>query len=106
MDPYIFVVQQYDRILIRLLVGAGFPVAAKKISWLKVPEKVFFACKHFGTGVLIATAFVHVRLPSGQFSVFPSNEYFSFFLLPGSVFQTHVFPISSPKTTRHFPVSS
>ncbi|KAF7536839.1 hypothetical protein G7054_g4249 [Neopestalotiopsis clavispora] len=40
--------------------GAGFPVAAKKISWLKVPEKVFFACKHFGTGVLVATAFVHL----------------------------------------------
>ncbi|OTB03676.1 hypothetical protein M426DRAFT_59942 [Hypoxylon sp. CI-4A] len=40
--------------------GAGFPLAAKKISWLKVPEKVFFACKHFGTGVLIATAFVHL----------------------------------------------
>ncbi|KAK8111461.1 ZIP Zinc transporter [Apiospora kogelbergensis] len=40
--------------------GAGFPVACKKISWLKVPEKVFFFCKHFGTGVLIATAFVHL----------------------------------------------
>ncbi|KAH8205386.1 hypothetical protein TruAng_000465 [Truncatella angustata] len=40
--------------------GAGFPVAAKKLKWLKVPEKVFFACKHFGTGVLIATAFVHL----------------------------------------------
>lgn len=40
--------------------GAGFPVAAKRIKWLKMPPKVFFACKHFGTGVLIATAFVHV----------------------------------------------
>ncbi|KAI1802011.1 Zinc/iron permease [Daldinia bambusicola] len=48
--------------------GAGFPVAAKKISWLKVPEKVFFACKHFGTGVLIATAFVHL-LPTAWFSL-------------------------------------
>ncbi|KAI1073435.1 Zinc/iron permease [Whalleya microplaca] len=48
--------------------GAGFPVAAKKISWLKVPQKVFFACKHFGTGVLIATAFVHL-LPTAWFSL-------------------------------------
>ncbi|KAI1101717.1 Zinc/iron permease [Jackrogersella minutella] len=48
--------------------GAGFPVAAKKISWLKVPEKVFFACKHFGTGVLIATAFVHL-LPTAWISL-------------------------------------
>ncbi|KAJ0119770.1 zinc-regulated transporter 2 [Diaporthe amygdali] len=40
--------------------GAGFPVVAKKVKWMKIPPKVFFACKHFGTGVLIATAFVHL----------------------------------------------
>ncbi|KAL2266070.1 hypothetical protein VTJ83DRAFT_5422 [Remersonia thermophila] len=40
--------------------GAGFPVVAKKVSWLKVPKKAFFLCKHFGTGVLVATAFVHL----------------------------------------------
>ncbi|KAF5003113.1 hypothetical protein FDECE_10329 [Fusarium decemcellulare] len=39
---------------------AGFPVAAKKLPWLRIPPKVFFACKHFGTGVLVATAFVHL----------------------------------------------
>lgn len=33
---------------------------AKKTSWMKIPEKIFFICKNFGTGVLIATAFVHV----------------------------------------------
>lgn len=42
------------------LFGAGFPVTAKKVKWLKIPPKIFFACKHFGTGVLIATAFVHL----------------------------------------------
>ncbi|KAI2472918.1 Zinc/iron permease [Annulohypoxylon bovei var. microspora] len=55
-------------VLTASIFGAGFPVAAKKISWLKVPEKVFFACKHFGTGVLIATAFVHL-LPTAWFSL-------------------------------------
>ncbi|KAL2257237.1 hypothetical protein VTK26DRAFT_454 [Humicola hyalothermophila] len=40
--------------------GAGFPVVAKKVKWVKVPPKVFFFCKHFGTGVLVATAFVHL----------------------------------------------
>ncbi|KAI1090444.1 Zinc/iron permease [Rostrohypoxylon terebratum] len=55
-------------VLTASICGAGFPVAAKKISWLKVPEKVFFACKHFGTGVLIATAFVHL-LPTAWFSL-------------------------------------
>ncbi|KAF2452713.1 Zinc/iron permease [Lineolata rhizophorae] len=42
------------------LFGAGFPVIAKKIPAMKIPPKVFFFCKHFGTGVLIATAFVHL----------------------------------------------
>jgi hypothetical protein len=43
--------------------GCGFPVVAKKVKWMKIPPKVFFFCKHFGTGVLIATAFVHVGSP-------------------------------------------
>ncbi|KAM0201903.1 hypothetical protein ACHAPI_001961 [Fusarium lateritium] len=44
--------------------GAGFPVAAKKIKWLKMPPKVFFACKHFGTGVLLLpTAFGSLTNP-------------------------------------------
>jgi hypothetical protein len=33
---------------------------AKRVKWMKIPPKIFFFCKHFGTGVLIATAFVHV----------------------------------------------
>ena len=40
--------------------GAGFPILAKRIKWLKIPPRVFFISKHFGTGVLVATAFVHV----------------------------------------------
>ncbi|KAF2463603.1 Zinc/iron permease [Lindgomyces ingoldianus] len=40
--------------------GCGFPVVAKKVKWMNIPPKVFFFCKHFGTGVLIATAFVHL----------------------------------------------
>ncbi|CZT52578.1 related to low affininty zinc transporter [Rhynchosporium secalis] len=40
--------------------GAGFPVVAKRVTWMKIPPKIFFFCKHFGTGVLIATAFVHL----------------------------------------------
>ncbi|KAK7187070.1 hypothetical protein DPSP01_005871 [Paraphaeosphaeria sporulosa] len=40
--------------------GAGFPVVAKKVKWMKIPPGAFFFCKHFGTGVLIATAFVHL----------------------------------------------
>ena len=48
-------------VLAASIFGAGFPVVAKKVKWVKVPARTFFICKHFGTGVLIATAFVHVR---------------------------------------------
>jgi hypothetical protein len=48
-------------VLAASIFGAGFPVVAKKVKWIKVPAKTFFICKHFGTGVLVATAFVHVR---------------------------------------------
>jgi hypothetical protein len=47
-------------VLAASILGCGFPVVAKKVKSLHIPPKVFFFCKHFGTGVLIATAFVHV----------------------------------------------
>ncbi|KAK4243319.1 Zinc/iron permease [Corynascus novoguineensis] len=47
-------------VLAASIFGAGFPVVAKKVKWVKVPKKAFFISKHFGTGVLIATAFVHL----------------------------------------------
>ncbi|EOD47624.1 putative zinc-regulated transporter 2 protein [Neofusicoccum parvum UCRNP2] len=47
-------------VLLTSIGGAGFPVMAKKFPWMKIPPKAFFFCKHFGTGVLIATAFVHL----------------------------------------------
>ncbi|KAB2571252.1 Fe(2+) transport protein 3 [Lasiodiplodia theobromae] len=47
-------------VVIASISGAGFPVVAKKFPKLKIPPKAFFFCKHFGTGVLIATAFVHL----------------------------------------------
>ncbi|TID23301.1 Fe transport protein 3 [Venturia nashicola] len=47
-------------VLIFSCLGAGFPLAAKKFKGLRIPPRVFFFCKHFGTGVLIATAFVHL----------------------------------------------
>ncbi|KKY19549.1 putative fe(2+) transport protein 3 [Diplodia seriata] len=43
-----------------LVVFASISVVAKKFPKLKIPPKAFFFCKHFGTGVLIATAFVHL----------------------------------------------
>ena len=46
-----------DRVL-----GAAFPVYAHRHRGLKVPEWAFFIAKYFGSGVIIATAFIHVSL--------------------------------------------
>ncbi|KAF8652557.1 hypothetical protein AX16_004340 [Volvariella volvacea WC 439] len=44
--------------------GALFPILAKRSSWLQVPKSIFDFAKYFGSGVIIATAFVHL-LASG-----------------------------------------
>ncbi|KDQ58679.1 hypothetical protein JAAARDRAFT_676449 [Jaapia argillacea MUCL 33604] len=44
--------------------GALFPVLAKRSSWLKVPTGVFNFAKYFGSGVIIATAFIHLLSPA------------------------------------------
>lgn len=37
-----------------------FPVLARRFPRLHIPDGFFFAIRHFGTGVLIATAFIHL----------------------------------------------
>ncbi|EXJ65240.1 hypothetical protein A1O7_01581 [Cladophialophora yegresii CBS 114405] len=44
--------------------GAVFPIFANRHRGLKVPEWVFFICKYFGSGVIIATAFIHLLAPA------------------------------------------
>ncbi|TFK39931.1 ZIP-like iron-zinc transporter [Crucibulum laeve] len=51
-------------ILIGSTGGAVFPVLAKRSKWLHVPKAVFDFAKYFGSGVIIATAFIHL-LASG-----------------------------------------
>lgn len=45
-------------------VGACFPVFAKKHPGMGVPDWSFFVAKFFGSGVIIATAFVHLLSPA------------------------------------------
>ncbi|KAI1634390.1 ZIP zinc transporter-domain-containing protein [Biscogniauxia mediterranea] len=40
--------------------ACAFPILAAKFPGLRMPSNFFFAIRHFGTGVLIATAFVHL----------------------------------------------
>jgi zinc transporter 1/2/3 len=51
-------------ILIGSMSGALFPVLARRSSWLHVPKAVFDFAKYFGSGVIIATAFIHLLSPA------------------------------------------
>ncbi|KAF2191684.1 Zip-domain-containing protein [Zopfia rhizophila CBS 207.26] len=48
--------------------ACAFPVLVIKFPRLRIPASFLFAAKHFGTGVLIATAFVHL-LPTAFISL-------------------------------------
>ncbi|KAI5786631.1 Zinc/iron permease, partial [Pyronema domesticum] len=47
-------------ILIQSIISCSFPLIVKKVPQLRVPHHFLFLSRHFGTGVLIATAFVHL----------------------------------------------
>jgi len=50
-------------ILVSSTLGASFPVIAKRVSWLRIPKGAFDFAKYFGSGVIIATAFIHLLSP-------------------------------------------
>jgi len=49
-------------ILVGSFLGAWFPVYAQRHPRLGVPKVAFFVAKYFGSGVIVATAFIHVSL--------------------------------------------
>ncbi|KAL8661735.1 MAG: hypothetical protein Q9168_008355 [Polycauliona sp. 1 TL-2023] len=53
-------------ILIGSLFGALFPVFAKYHKGVGVPERAFFIVKYFGSGIIIATAFIHLLAPAND----------------------------------------
>ncbi|KIM87853.1 hypothetical protein PILCRDRAFT_814564 [Piloderma croceum F 1598] len=42
------------------LFASSFPSVSKRVKFLRIPKIVFFIGKHFGTGVILSTAFVHL----------------------------------------------
>ncbi|KAH9868728.1 hypothetical protein J1614_007800 [Plenodomus biglobosus] len=48
--------------------ACAFPILAQKFPRLRIPPSFLFGAKHFGTGVLIATSFVHL-LPTAFLSL-------------------------------------
>jgi zinc transporter 1/2/3 len=47
-------------LLTESVIACAFPIAAKRFPRFPVPHLFLFISRHFGTGVLIATAFVHL----------------------------------------------
>ncbi|KAF9483627.1 Zinc/iron permease [Pholiota conissans] len=47
-------------ILLVSLFAVSFPTLSKLLPFLRIPTVVFFVGKHFGTGVILATAFIHL----------------------------------------------
>jgi zinc transporter 1/2/3 len=46
--------------------GAVFPTFAKRSNSQLVPSWVFFGAKYFGSGVIVATAFIHLLAPANE----------------------------------------
>ncbi|KAM0251834.1 hypothetical protein ACHAP5_001497 [Fusarium lateritium] len=81
-------------ILFMSTLACAFPIMASKFPGLRIPTRFFFAVRHFGTGVLIATAFVHL-LPTAFISLgdpcldsFWSSDYPA---IPGAISLAAVF---------------
>ncbi|CAE6410715.1 unnamed protein product [Rhizoctonia solani] len=51
-------------ILVSSTLGAVFPVLASRVSFLSVHKSIFEGAKYFGSGVIIATAFIHLLAPA------------------------------------------
>jgi zinc transporter 1/2/3 len=51
-------------ILVGSFLGTWFPVFAARHPGAGVPTWAFFIAKYFGSGVIVATAFIHVSNPS------------------------------------------
>ncbi|SCU83836.1 LAME_0C06898g1_1 [Lachancea meyersii CBS 8951] len=41
-----------------------FPVVAAQVKWLRIPRYVYYFARYFGTGVIVATAFIHLLDPA------------------------------------------
>ncbi|GIZ39431.1 hypothetical protein CKM354_000281400 [Cercospora kikuchii] len=53
-------------ILVGSALGALFPVYAARHRGTGVPEWAFFIAKYFGSGVIVATAFIHLLAPAEE----------------------------------------
>lgn len=53
-------------VLITSAFGSFFPVLSSKYSFIRMPPICFFVAKFFGSGVIVATAFIHLLEPAND----------------------------------------
>ncbi|KAH8719346.1 ZIP zinc transporter-domain-containing protein [Phaeosphaeriaceae sp. PMI808] len=74
--------------------ACAFPILVTKFPRLRIPPTFLFCAKHFGTGVLIATAFVHL-LPTAFLSLsnpcLPTFWTTSYQAMPGAIMLGSIF---------------
>ncbi|CCF59634.1 hypothetical protein KAFR_0H02250 [Kazachstania africana CBS 2517] len=53
-------------LLISASIGVFFPILASRYSFINLPGWCFFIAKFFGSGVIVATAFIHLLEPASE----------------------------------------
>lgn len=53
-------------ILVSSAFGAFFPILSSKYSFIRMPSWCFFIAKYFGSGVIVATGFIHLLEPASD----------------------------------------
>ncbi|EUC32354.1 hypothetical protein COCCADRAFT_5893 [Bipolaris zeicola 26-R-13] len=78
--------------------ACSFPIIVKRFPSIPVPHQFLFISRHFGTGVLIATAFVHLLPTAFESLTHPCLPHFwnkRYPAMPGLVAMTAVFVVVS-----------
>lgn len=53
-------------VLVGSAFGAFFPILASRYLFIRMPPWTFFIAKYFGSGVIVATAFIHLLQPANE----------------------------------------
>ncbi|KAL7771374.1 hypothetical protein CFE70_001317 [Pyrenophora teres f. teres 0-1] len=83
-------------LLLILVLTCSFPIVVKRFPSIPVPHQFLFISRHFGTGVLIATAFVHLLPTAFESLTHPCLPHFwnhRYPAMPGLVAMTSVFVV-------------
>lgn len=85
-------------------IACAFPIMAIRFPQLRLPPLFFFAVRHFGTGVLISTAFVHLLPTAFQSlgnSCLPSFWTTDYPAMPGAIALAGIFLVTIVEMVFH-----